>query len=84
MHCLLQKITQKEVDALSSDITARTTALNFLLGAGLLKVLKGEDGKLLYRGVVKEELDVYVVQCDKSYLLLSPSSGRRVSRTKKH
>lgn len=55
-----QKITQRDVDGLSSDLAARTSALNFLLGSGLLKVLKGDDGKLHYRGVVKEELDVYV------------------------
>ena len=54
----VQKLSQKQVDALSTDTSARTAALNFLLGTGLLKVLKGEDGKLFFRGVVKEELDV--------------------------
>ena len=63
LNNVIQKISQREVDALSSDLGARTAALNFLLGAGLLKVLKGDDGKLHYRGVVKEELDVYVLPC---------------------
>ena len=69
----VQKISQREVDSLSSDLTARTSALNFLLGAGLLKVLKGDDGKLQYRGVVKEELDVYVSLHGRSLLMTQTS-----------
>ena len=47
--------------ALVPDVTERTTALNFLLSAGLLKTLKNADGKLSFRGVVKGELEMCVI-----------------------
>lgn len=57
-----QKLTQKDIDAVTKDGSARTAALNFLLSTGMLKLLRGDDGKLSYRAVVKEELDVYVLR----------------------
>lgn len=50
-------ITNKELEALAPDQAGRTAAINFLLGAGLLKVLKDSSGKLTFRAVVKKELD---------------------------
>ena len=57
---LWQTISNRELEALSSDRDARTAALNFLLSAGLLKVMKDSGGKLSFRAVVKKELDAYV------------------------
>ena len=56
-----QTIGQKELEALAPDRDARTAAINFLLGAGLLKVLKDSGGRLSFRAVVKKELDAYVI-----------------------
>ncbi|KAA1474411.1 hypothetical protein DENSPDRAFT_824288 [Dentipellis sp. KUC8613] len=50
-------ITQKEVDAIVPDAAARISAINFLLGAGMLKLLK-DGNKLLYRAVQKGEMDI--------------------------
>ncbi|EKM56245.1 uncharacterized protein PHACADRAFT_117896 [Phanerochaete carnosa HHB-10118-sp] len=50
-------IANKELETLAPDQAARTTATNFLLGAGLFKVLKDGSGKLMFRAVVKKELD---------------------------
>ncbi|KAI0050339.1 hypothetical protein FA95DRAFT_1555851 [Auriscalpium vulgare] len=51
-------LTQKEVDTLAPDAAARTGAINFLLGAELLKVMKDPKGGLSYRVVTKNELDI--------------------------
>ncbi|KAI0267270.1 RNA polymerase Rpc34 subunit-domain-containing protein [Gloeopeniophorella convolvens] len=50
-------LSQKEIDALAPDPHARTGALNFLLAAGLLKLMKDTGGSLSYRAVQKNELD---------------------------
>ncbi len=69
-----QTLSQKELDALSPDVSSRTSALNFLLGAGLLKVLKNEKGKLSFRAVVKQELEVYVFSLSLVIPILKNSS----------
>ncbi|CDO71516.1 hypothetical protein BN946_scf184910.g15 [Trametes cinnabarina] len=51
-------LTQKECEALIPDPAARTGALNFLLGTGLLKALKDTKGAVSFRAVMKKELDV--------------------------
>ncbi|EJD52044.1 hypothetical protein AURDEDRAFT_111548 [Auricularia subglabra TFB-10046 SS5] len=51
-------ISQKEVDALSSDPKARMDALNFLLKAGMIVALTDKNGTVSYRAVTKKELDV--------------------------
>lgn len=53
----------KELEAIVPDQAARTASLNFLLGAGLLKVLKGSKGNLSFRAVVKKELEACVIRC---------------------
>ncbi|TFY71775.1 hypothetical protein EVG20_g1229 [Dentipellis fragilis] len=50
-------ISQKEVDAIVPDAAARVSAINFLLGAGMLKLMK-DGSKLLYRAVQKGEMDI--------------------------
>ncbi|TFY74821.1 hypothetical protein EWM64_g9191 [Hericium alpestre] len=51
-------LTQKELDALAPDAAARTSAINFMLGAGLLKLMKDAHNTLLYRAVQKGEMDI--------------------------
>ncbi|KAI0718542.1 RNA polymerase Rpc34 subunit-domain-containing protein [Cerioporus squamosus] len=51
-------LTQKECDALIPDAAARTAALNFLLGTGLLKAMKDTKGAVSFRAVMKKELEV--------------------------
>ncbi|TFK53165.1 hypothetical protein OE88DRAFT_1657064 [Heliocybe sulcata] len=50
-------ITQKDVDVLAPDSHARNAALNYLLGTGMLKLLK-QDGKNVYQVTSKKELEV--------------------------
>ncbi|KAF8500166.1 RNA polymerase Rpc34 subunit-domain-containing protein [Russula emetica] len=50
-------LSQKEIDALAPDPHARTNAINFLLAAGLLKLMRDPNGNLSYRAVQKNELD---------------------------
>ncbi|KIP03161.1 hypothetical protein PHLGIDRAFT_130315 [Phlebiopsis gigantea 11061_1 CR5-6] len=50
-------VSGRELEALAPDQGARTTALNFLLGAGLLKAMKDAHGRLAFRAVVKKELE---------------------------
>jgi DNA-directed RNA polymerase III subunit RPC6 len=54
-------LSSKELEGLAPDRDARTGAVNFLLSAGLLKLLKDNSGKLSFRAVVKKELDAYVL-----------------------
>lgn len=51
-------LSQKEIESVAPDARARTAALNFLLGAGLFKLLKDDRGTISFRAVVKKELDV--------------------------
>ncbi|CAL1699571.1 unnamed protein product [Somion occarium] len=51
-------LTPKELESMSPDAAARTAALNFLLSAGLLKMLKDAKGKILFRAVGKREVEV--------------------------
>ncbi|KAH9962126.1 RNA polymerase Rpc34 subunit-domain-containing protein [Russula dissimulans] len=50
-------LAQGEINALAPDPHARTNAINFLLAAGLLKLMKDTNGNLSYRAVQKNELD---------------------------
>ncbi|KAH9027440.1 RNA polymerase Rpc34 subunit-domain-containing protein [Lactarius hengduanensis] len=52
-----RSLSQKEIDALVSDPHARTSAINFLLAAGLLKLMRDANGTLSYRAVQKNELE---------------------------
>ncbi|RDX40834.1 hypothetical protein OH76DRAFT_1412662 [Lentinus brumalis] len=51
-------LTQQECDAIVPDAAARTAALNFLLGTGLLKAMKDAKGAVSFRAVMKKELEV--------------------------
>lgn len=51
-----QEITAKQCEAAIPDPNARAAALNFLLGAGMFKLLKDAKGNVLFRAVSKGEL----------------------------
>lgn len=56
-HTLLQSLTSQSLATLAPDVNERKVAINFLLGAGLLKLLQHPGGKVSFRGVVKGELE---------------------------
>ncbi|KAH9941555.1 RNA polymerase Rpc34 subunit-domain-containing protein [Amylocystis lapponica] len=51
-------LSQKECDALVPDAAARLAAINFLLGTGLFKLLTDAKGRMSYRAVMKQEIDM--------------------------
>ncbi|KAG2159421.1 RNA polymerase Rpc34 subunit-domain-containing protein [Suillus bovinus] len=51
-------LTSKEAEKIISDVSARTAAVNFLLGAGMLKVLSNAAGVISFRAVMKKEIEV--------------------------
>ncbi|KAI0357863.1 hypothetical protein OH77DRAFT_1421993 [Trametes cingulata] len=64
-------LTQKECEALIPDPAARTAALNFLLGTGLLKAMKDTKGAVSFRAVMKKELDVKKDMSGEESMILS-------------
>ncbi|KAI9068254.1 hypothetical protein FKP32DRAFT_1587841 [Trametes sanguinea] len=64
-------LTQKECEALIPDPAARTGALNFLLGTGLLKAMKDTKGAVSFRAVQKKELDVKKDMSGEEAMILS-------------
>ncbi|KAI0059533.1 hypothetical protein BV25DRAFT_1049843 [Artomyces pyxidatus] len=50
-------IAQKDIDALCPDASARVGALNFLLGTGMLTLLRAPDGSTLYRADSADEVN---------------------------
>ncbi|KAF7331801.1 RNA polymerase III subunit RPC34 [Mycena kentingensis (nom. inval.)] len=52
-------LSAKEVEKIISDPKARQSALNFLLGVGLFKLLKDAKGALSFQAVSKKEVDQY-------------------------
>ncbi|KAI0784041.1 RNA polymerase Rpc34 subunit-domain-containing protein [Abortiporus biennis] len=48
----------RDIDSLSSDASARTQALNFLLSAGMLKMMQDSHGKPLLKAVGRKEMDM--------------------------
>ncbi|KAI0371340.1 hypothetical protein BV20DRAFT_1035339 [Pilatotrama ljubarskyi] len=65
-----KNITPKELESLAPDSNARLAAVNFLLGTGLLVVLKGENAQILYRAVTQEELNLKKGLNDEETLVL--------------
>ncbi|KAH9908233.1 RNA polymerase Rpc34 subunit-domain-containing protein [Fomitopsis serialis] len=53
-----KSITPKECEALVPDSKARMDAINFLLATGLLKAMKDTKGNVLFRAVMKKEMEV--------------------------
>lgn len=51
-------LTSKEAEKIIPDVSARTAAVNFLLGAGMLKVLSNTAGIISFRAVMKKEIEV--------------------------
>ncbi|KZT63169.1 hypothetical protein DAEQUDRAFT_734121 [Daedalea quercina L-15889] len=53
-----KSITPKECEALVPESKARMDAVNFLLATGLLKAMKDPKGNVLFRAVMKKEMEV--------------------------
>ncbi|KAI0643939.1 RNA polymerase Rpc34 subunit-domain-containing protein [Trametes meyenii] len=68
-------LTQKECETLIPDPGARTAALNFLLGTGLLKAMKDTKGAVSFRAVMKKELDVKKDMSGEETMILSYIQG---------
>ncbi|KAI0767237.1 RNA polymerase Rpc34 subunit-domain-containing protein [Fomes fomentarius] len=64
-------LTQKEIEALVPDRDARTNALNFLLGTGVMKAMKDTRGVLTFRAVEREELKVQKNMSGEEAMILS-------------
>ena len=54
-------ITIKQSEAIIQDTKMREKAINFLLGVGLFKMLKDNQGTVSFRAVAKNEMNAYVV-----------------------
>jgi hypothetical protein len=54
-------ITVKQSEAIIPDTKMRENAINFLLGVGLFKMLKDNQGTVSFRAVAKNEINAYVV-----------------------
>ena len=57
---IFQVITVKQSEAIIPDTKTRENAINFLLGVGLLKMLKDNQGTVSFRAVAKNEINAYV------------------------
>lgn len=54
-------ITAKQSEAIVPDTRMRENAMNFLLGVGLFKMLKDNQGTVSFRAVAKNEMNAYVI-----------------------
>jgi DNA-directed RNA polymerase III subunit RPC6 len=52
-----QELTAKQSEAIVPDLSDRRSALNFLLGVGLFKLLKDGKGNVSFRAVLKTEMN---------------------------
>jgi hypothetical protein len=77
-------ITVKQSEAIIPDTKMREGAINFLLGVGLFKMLKDNQGTVSFRAVAKNEMSAYVAGIACSWVLIVGASepkilvGRRV------
>ncbi|KAF8452535.1 RNA polymerase Rpc34 [Boletus edulis BED1] len=53
-----KSLSIKDAEKLIPDGSARTAAINFLLGAGMFKVMTSSSGVTAFRAVMKKEMDV--------------------------
>ena len=60
LNSISQVITVKQSEAIIPDTKMRENAMNFLLGVGLLKMLKDNQGTVSFRAVAKNEINAYV------------------------
>jgi len=58
---IFQVITVKQSEVIAPDTKMRENAINFLLGVGLFKMLKDNQGTVSFRAVAKNEINAYVV-----------------------
>ena len=77
-------MTVKQSEAIIPDTRTRENAINFLLGVGLFKMLKDNQGTVSFRAVAKNEINAYVIGFPYSRMLTIEVSepkilvGRRV------
>ena len=62
-NSIFQVVTVKQSEAIIPDTKMREGAINFLLGVGLFKMLKDNQGTVSFRAVAKNEINAYVVCC---------------------
>jgi DNA-directed RNA polymerase III subunit RPC6 len=60
LNPIFQVITVKQSEAIIPDTKMRESAMNFLLGVGLFKMLKDSQGTVSFRAVAKNEINAYV------------------------
>ena len=56
-----QVLTVKQSEAIIPNTKTRENAINFLLGVGLFKMLKDNQGTVSFRAVAKNEINAYVI-----------------------
>lgn len=71
-------ITSKQAEAIIQDARMRENAINFLLGVGLFKMLKDNQGTVSFRAVAKNEINAYVVGSPHHRMLTIDASGRKI------
>ena len=59
LDSIFQVITVKQSEAIIQDAKMRESAINFLLGVGLFKMLKDNKGTVSFRAVAKNEMNAY-------------------------
>jgi len=57
---IFQVITVKQSEVIAPDTRMRENAINFLLGVGLFKMLKDNQGTVTFRAVARNEINAYV------------------------
>ncbi|KAF9224757.1 hypothetical protein BS17DRAFT_778990 [Gyrodon lividus] len=72
-----QTVSLKEAEKLVPDGPARTAAINFLLGAGMFKVMTSAGGVSAFRAVMKKEMDVKKDMSGEEAMVLSHIQASR-------
>ena len=73
-----QVITVKQSEAIIHDAKMRESAINFLLGVGLFKMLKDNKGTVSFRAVAKNEMNAYGAGFLHSWMLTIDASGPKI------
>lgn len=79
LNSIFQVITVKQSEAIIPDTKMREGAINFLLGVGLLKMLKDNQGTVSFRAVAKNEINAYVVGFPYCRMLTIDAPGPKIS-----
>ena len=76
---ILQVMTVKQSEAIIPDTRTRENAINFLLGVGLFKMLKDNQGTVSFRAVAKNEINAYAVDYLHPRMLTIDAPGPKTS-----